>query len=85
MGLGDYSDGEARVAAEFQEYLPHGPIYTPHADDAERDISQVEEEEKQAVDVASYFRRYRAMEIFGFMWTNAEYDWLEERLTGYNI
>ena len=75
MELGDYSDDEEWAPEAFQEYLPPSPSYEPHADDSERDIPHVEEEEaKQAADVASYFRCYRKMKIFGFRWTKAEYD-----------
>ena len=84
MELDGYSDGEEWSTDAFQEYLPPAPSYEPHAEDSERDIPHIEDE-KQAVDVASYFRCYRKMGIFGFGWTKAEYDWLEERLTDYNI
>ena len=48
-------------------------------------IPQVEAAEQQVASVASCFRRYREMDISGFWRTNAEYDWLEDRLTDYTI
>ena len=76
MALALSDDGDAAAYA---------PMELGDPSDGEEERYPEDCAEDREVTPAACFKCYRRMKACGFTWAKAEYDWLKERLTEYNV
>ena len=76
MALALSDDGDAAAYA---------PMELGDPSDGEEEHCPEDCADDREVTPAAYFKCYRRMKACGFTWAKAEYDWLKERLTDYNV